>query len=92
MVNKVGKGHRLVMENREQIALTGVQKVQSFDPKEIVLETELGILSIKGDQLGIKTLNLEEGMVDILGYVSALIYHRNASEGSRQSFLNRIFR
>ncbi|HUS89576.1 MAG TPA: YabP/YqfC family sporulation protein, partial [Desulfosporosinus sp.] len=49
MVDKVGKGHRLVMENREQIALTGVQKVQSFDPKEIVLETELGILSIKGE-------------------------------------------
>ena len=46
MVDKVGKGHRLVMENREQIALTGVQKVQSFDPKEIVLETELGILNV----------------------------------------------
>ncbi len=92
MVNKVGKGHRLVMENREQIALTGVQKVQSFDPKEIVLETELGILSIKGDQLGIKMLNLEEGMVDLQGHVSALIYHRNTSEGSRQGFLNKIFR
>jgi sporulation protein YabP len=80
------------MENREQIALTGVQKVQSFDPKEIVLETELGILSIKGEQLGIKTLNLEEGMVDIEGHVWALIYHRNTGEGSRQSILNRIFR
>lgn len=92
MVNKISNRHRLVMENREQIALTGVQKVQSFDPKEIVLETELGILSIKGEQLGIKTLNLEEGMVDIEGHVGALIYHRNTSEGSRQSFLNRIFR
>ena len=92
MVNKVGKGHHLVMENREQIALTGIQKVQSFDPKEIVLETELGILSIKGDQLGIKTLNLEEGMVDLQGHVSAFIYHRNTSEGSRQGFLNRILR
>ncbi|MFZ3130875.1 MAG: YabP/YqfC family sporulation protein, partial [Desulfosporosinus sp.] len=61
MADKVGKGHRLVMENREQIALTGVQKVQSFDPKEIVLETELGILSIKGELLSIKLLNLEEG-------------------------------
>ena len=91
-MDKVGKGHRLVMENREQISLTGVQKVQSFDPKEIVLETELGILSIKGDQLGIKLLNLEEGLVDLLGHVSALIYHRNTSEGSRQGFFNRILR
>jgi sporulation protein YabP len=92
MVDKVSKGHRLVMENRDQIALTGVQKVQSFDPKEIVLETELGILSIKGEQLGIKLLNLEEGLVDLQGHIGALIYHRNTRDSSRQSFLNRVFR
>ncbi|MDR3540714.1 MAG: YabP/YqfC family sporulation protein [Desulfosporosinus sp.] len=72
--------------------MTGVQKVQSFDPKEIVLETELGILSIKGDLLGIKLLNLEEGLVDLQGQVDALIYHRNTSAGYRQGLLNRIFR
>lgn len=92
MVDKVSKGHRLVMENREEIALTGVKKVQSFDPKEIVLETELGILSIKGEQLGIKLLNLEEGKVDLQGHVGALIYQRNTSGGSRQGLMNRIFR
>jgi len=92
MVDKVGKGHRLVMENREQIALTGVHKVQSFGPKEIVLETELGVLSIKGEQLGIKLLNLEEGLVDLQGHIGALIYHRNTNNTSRQSFLNRVFR
>ena len=92
MVDKIGKGHRLVMENREQLALTGVQKVRSFDPKEIVLETELGILSIKGEQLAIKLLNLEQGMVDLQGHVGALIYHRNTNGGSRQGLLNRIFR
>ena len=91
-MDKNSKGHSLVMENREQISLTGVQKVQSFDPKEIVLETELGILSIKGDLLGIKLLNLEEGLVDLQGHVGALIYHRNTSSGARQGFLNRIFR
>ena len=91
MVDKASKGHRLVMENREQIALTGVHKVQSFDPKEIVLETELGILCIKGEQLGIKLLNLEEGQVDLQGQVIALIYQRNTS-GARQGLLNRIFR
>jgi len=92
MVDKVAKGHRLVMENRELIELTGVQKVQSFDPKEIILETELGILSVKGDQLDIKLLNLEEGLVDLQGSVAALIYHRNPSGASRRGFLNRVFR
>lgn len=92
MVEKASKGHRLVMENRELIELTGVRKVQSFDPKEIVLETELGILSVKGDQLSIKLLNLEEGLVDLQGSVGALIYHRNPGNTSRRSFLNRVFR
>ena len=92
MVDKAGKGHRLVMVNREQIALTGIKKVQSFDPKEIVLETELGILSIKGEQLGIKLLNLEEGLVDLQGHVGALIYQRNTNGGTRQGLMNRIFR
>ncbi len=92
MIDKISKGHRLVMENRELIELTGVQKVQSFDPKEIILETKLGILSVKGDQLGIKMLNLEEGLVDLQGSISALIYHRNPSDASRRGFLNRVFR
>ena len=92
MADNVSKGHRLVMENREQIALTGVKKVHSFDPKEIVLETELGILSIKGEQLGIKLLNLEEGKIDLQGHVVALIYQRNTNGGSRKGLINRIFR
>ena len=92
MVDKVTKGHRLVMENRELIELTGVQKVQSFDPKEITLVTELGILSVKGNQLSIKLLNLEEGLVDLQGSIGALIYHQNPSASSRRGFLNRVFR
>lgn len=92
MVDKTAKGHRLVMVNRALIELSGVLKVQSFDPKEIVLETELGILSVKGNQLGIKLLNLEEGLVDLEGSVDALIYHRNSGSSSRRGFLNRVFR
>lgn len=92
MVDNIRKGHRLVMDNRELVALTGVQRVQSFDPKEIILETELGILSIKGDQLGIKLLNLDEGMVDLEGNVSALIYQKSSGSASRKSILSRIFR
>ena len=92
MGDNLGKGHRLVMENRQTLEVTGVKKVQSFDLKEIILETELGILSIKGQQLGIKQLNLEESMVDIEGYVNALVYHRNTDTNSRSGIMNRIFR
>lgn len=89
MVDKA-KGHRLVMEDREKMSLTGVRRVHSFDPKEIVLETELGMLSIKGDKLGIKQLNLQESMVEIEGHVDVLAYPR--SSGNREGLLGRIFK
>jgi sporulation protein YabP len=87
-----GNMHRLTMDNREFLAITGVSKVQSFDPKEIVLETIQGVLSIKGEKLGIKHLDLKEGMVEVEGYVESLVYPRQSGSGSRQNLWGRIFR
>lgn len=82
--------HRLAMDNRQFLSLTGISKVQSFDPKEILLETIQGALSIKGDKLGIKHLDLKAGQVEVEGQIDALVYPRNS--GSRQNLLSRIFR
>lgn len=92
MEKNTGNMHRLTMDNREFLAITGVSKVQSFDPKEIVLETIQGVLSIKGEKLGIKHLDLKEGMVEVEGYVESLVYPRQSGSGSRQNLWGRIFR
>lgn len=86
------KGYQLVMENREKLTLTGVRKVQSFDPKEIILDSGNGVLSVKGDQLGINQLDLEHGIVEIQGRIDSLNYLRQANNGVRQGFWGRIFR
>lgn len=78
------------MDNREFLSLTGVSKVQSFDPKEIILETVQGMLNIKGEKLGIKHLDLKEGLVEIEGFVEGLVYPR--SSGSGGNLWGRIFR
>lgn len=92
MVDKVpGKGHKVMMEERGKLSLSGVRKVQSFDPKEIVLETVLGVLSIKGEQLGIKQLDLQSGSIEIEGRIDAMVYPKN-QDGTRQSLLSRIFK
>ncbi|MHB8126031.1 MAG: sporulation protein YabP [Desulfitobacteriaceae bacterium] len=92
MDKALGKGYQLVMENREKLSLTGVQKVQAFDPKEIVLDTGNGTLYIKGDQLGIKQLDLGAGVVEIEGRIDTMNYPRQANNGIRQSLWGRIFR
>jgi len=89
-MERTPSNHRLTMNNRQFLSLSGVTKVQSFDPKEILMETIQGVLSIKGDKLGIKHLDLKAGEVEVEGEVDALIYPRSSS--SRQNILAKIFR
>ncbi len=86
-----GTEHRIVLESRKQLCLSGVEKVQSFASKEIMLETIQGLLSVKGEGLEIKHLDLEGKIVEIEGIVDALTYSRHAKE-ARQNILGRIFR
>ncbi|MDI6812117.1 MAG: sporulation protein YabP [Desulfitobacteriaceae bacterium] len=86
------KGHRLVLQDRGNITITGVVKIQTVDPKEIVLDTEQGMLNIKGEKLEIKQLDLQNGSLEINGHVDALVYLRQSQGGSRGSLLGKIFK
>ena len=66
--------HRLIINNRETLDVTGVVHVDSFDDEEVILETELGLLAIRGEDLHIKHLNLEKGELAIEGLILELAY------------------
>lgn len=72
--NKVSKSHKIVLTNRKGGNFTGVLDVISFDISEILLETEQGMLNVKGKDLHVNRLNLEKGEVDIEGSIDALSY------------------
>ena len=61
------RAHRLTMEGRRCAAITGVSDVLSFDVGEVVLQTEDGLLMIKGEELHVSRLTLEKGEVDLDG-------------------------
>ena len=70
-----GKGmHKLSLTNRGALALNGVVDVISFDLNEVLVETEAGMLMIKGKDLHVNKLNLEKGEVDIEGMIDVLSY------------------
>ena len=73
--------HRLSLNERKELSMTGVTEVVSFDDTAVVLRTQLGTLMIHGQQLQLKTLSLEGGQVAVDGNISALIY-----EEPRQGF------
>lgn len=94
MEEKTGAGsHRLTFFNRQSGSLTGVRDVVSFDENQVVLDTDMGLLTIKGKELHISRLTLEKGEVDMDGTVDSLLYSSNESyRRSGESFLERLFK
>ncbi|NLX91989.1 MAG: sporulation protein YabP [Firmicutes bacterium] len=86
--------HRLIIENREKMEISGVLHVDSFDDREIILETEQGLLAMRGEELHIRNLNLEQGELIVEGYLLELAY--SEIKGSRKdrgkSFFERLFK
>ena len=90
---KQGKGmHKLTLTNRGALSLNGVVDVISFDLNEVLLETEAGMLTVKGQDLHVNHLTLEKGEVEISGNVDSLLYSDVSSYGQKaESFVGRLF-
>ena len=73
--------HDLKLEGREKLTLSGITEVVSFDDTAVILRTELGTLTVQGNQLQLKTLSLDGGQVAVDGSISALIYEEPRSAG-----------
>lgn len=85
--------HRISLVNREACAINGVSDVLSFDVGEVLLETEQGMLMIRGNELHVNRLTLDKGEVDIDGRIDSFVYSDTAASGEKQeSLLTRLFR
>lgn len=67
-------GHRVLLEERGQLVISGVEEVESFDESTIFLTTVQGPLEIQGEGLHIEKLSLDGGDLKVEGLVNALIY------------------
>lgn len=87
------RAHRLLLTNRKTCTLSGVIDVLSFDLAEILLETDQGMLMIKGTDLHVNRLTLEKGEVDLAGKIDSFTYSENMGpQKSGESFLGRLFK
>ena len=80
--------HKLTLNERKNLTMTGVTEVVSFEENAVVLKTALGLLTVQGQDLKLKTLSLEGGQVAVDGEVSALIYEQPREDG----FWQRLWR
>lgn len=94
--NQLNQGnHKVVIDNRGRIDISGVLNVDSFDDQEIVLETEQGLLAMRGEEMHIKHLNLEQGELLIEGFLLELAYSEKKGflrKERGKSFFERLFK
>lgn len=73
--------HKLTLEGRSKLAVSGVTDVESFDETMIVLDTNRGTLIIRGDGLHLQMLSLDGGQVSVDGTVDSMVYEDNTRKG-----------
>jgi len=87
------RNHSIILENRERLSVSGVEHVNNFNSEMIVLETVAGVLTIKGEDLDVNKLNVEDGNVSVSGTVYSLNYSDREGLGSKGAgFLGRMFK
>ena len=82
--------HRIILEEREQLVISGVEEVESFDENTIFLTTAQGPLEIQGEGLHIEKLSLDGGDLKVEGEIDSLTYEDDRRE--RGGLLARLFR
>lgn len=82
--------HRVVLDERGSLSVSGVEEVERFDENEIVMATVRGTLVVRGEGLHIEKLSLDGGDLKVDGNVDSLIYEDDGVE--RGGFLSRLFR
>ena len=91
-INTTQKEHLVRIDNRKSIEINGVKEIDSFDNEEFLLETNMGYLIIRGQNLQLKNLNLEDSLVQIKGKVYELTYVDEYQQEKAKGLFGRLFR
>lgn len=91
-LNTTGVIQNLILENRGKLSISGVLDVLSFDDQVVILETELGLLTVKGENIRINKLSIDTSEVIVEGDISSLVYTDKSSEKTKGSLMSKIFK
>ena len=86
--------HKLTIEHRENVAVTGVVDVISFDEEQVVCDTDIGVLILRGENLHVNNLNLDSGLLDVFGEIISVNYEEQGTGHgkSKGTFFSKIFK
>ncbi|MGN0561863.1 MAG: sporulation protein YabP [Candidatus Fimenecus sp.] len=91
-INQMPVPHNVILEDRRRLTVSGVCDVDSFDEQTVIVFTQMGELTVKGEDLHINRLSLEMGELALEGDITALTYTDRAQKLQQGSFWGRVFR
>ena len=92
-IDNVSFSHGISINERKSIYITGVLKIENFDKEEFLLETNMGYLAIKGEELELLRLDTKDGIVSIKGNFISLCYIEDIKKQKNKiSVMDKLFR
>lgn len=92
MIENNTLNHIININERKSIALTGIKSIESFDSNEFLLNSNLGQILLKGNNLEIIKLDTLEGVVSIKGTINSLEYADSIESEKKESLLTKLFK
>lgn len=86
--NKLNSNHNIYIDKRSKLSVSGVSDVDSFDEQTIILNTVMGELTVKGENLKVNSFAIETGNLELEGDIIALAYTK---QNDKKSLLGRLF-
>jgi sporulation protein YabP len=87
------KTQNVILENRERLSVSGVIDVESFNDEMVIIDTELGVLVVRGEDLHISKLNIDSSELNIEGDIVSCEYNdRESSKSKGFGFFSKMFK
>ena len=84
--------HEIKVVDRSMINLSGINKIVSFDDQEFLMESNMGTILLKGENLEIVKLDTHDGNVKIKGNLNSLAYIENIKKNKEESLISKLFK
>ncbi len=85
--------HGLSLTERKNLIVTGVKKIENFDTEQFLLETSMGFMLVKGEELELIKLDTIQGNVSIRGLVNSITYLEDGAKKTKENgIFNRLFK
>jgi len=84
--------HEIKVTDRSIISLSGINKISSFDDQEFLMESNMGIILLKGEGLEIVKLDTHDGNVKIKGKLNSFAYIENVKKNKEESIISKLFK